>query len=900
MQGTVQAMDFVPLMSTMNNAASAAALTDLGTQLKNAGDWRGAVAKYLEAARLDPTLYAAQYNLGVVYLEAGDLQLAQEYTERAYSLEPHNIDCMNNLGAICRAQGDLELAVRWYRATVRLAPTCETTRQNFAAALVSLGLQMKPTNPKGAIKCYQEALANYPTNANAFYNLGVSYAELRKYDKALINYQLTVHFNRGCAEAYNNMGIIYKEQENLEKALQCYHMALRCNPRFTQTLNNIGVIYTTTGRLNEALEYLSRAVQVSPGYAEAYNNVGWLFWDQGELTQALRMYERCIELAPTSKNPSQNRLLALNYLHEVPIERIFEAHRAWGERFCRDLGPAYIEWPQCEPRSAAPSTRRLRIGYISPDFFHHSVSFFAHALLEHRDESQFEVFLYSNAAREDDKTELFQSLVPMDHWRKVLGQGAHEVAQLVVEDRIDILIELAGHTANNRLDVAALKPAPVQFTYIGYNNTTGLGAVDYRITDGIVDPVDTKQQFVEELVRLPGCFLCYTPPAVIPDVGPLPASRTGCVTFGSFSCLAKIGAPCVALWARVLREVPGSRILLKNKGFYSRETQAKFLQQFERHGIAANRFKLLALAPTSFEHLSIYNEVDIALDTFPYANTTTTCETLLMGVPPITMTGVTHGSRVGKTLLTNVGLENFVADSQDEFVRKAKELSGDINRLSMLRQHLREALLSSPLCDGPSFVGKKYEPMLKEKWRLYCEGRPSSSQVFTSDEAPHPLAPGPFVPPLKPGEPIVSSPQEPPPPPATSPGASGALSVSPPGAWRENTAASSSKGGASRSDAAATSGNSTQSHGAQIQDYSTGHVAGNGAWNGAWCGGGNGAAPTTGSNVNCQANVHSWTPLKSGNNGSRNAHQVAPRPAPGAGAENFSPSRRRARMRVRS
>lgn len=738
------------LAAAQSATACAAALADLGMRLKAAGDWRGAAEKYYEALRLDPSLYAAQYNLGALYLAAGDLQHALEHTERACSLEPLSADAMHNMGEICRAQGSNEAAAQWYRAALRCNPNCETTHSNLSVVLVSIGLQVKPQDAKGAIKCYQEALVHSPTNASAYYNLGVSYAELRKHTKALMNYNLAVHFNPRCAEAFNNMGVIYKEQENIEKALKCYHMALQCNPRFAQTLNNLGVTYTTTGRLTEALEYLSRAVAAAPTYAEAYNNLGWLFWDHGDMAQALRMYERCITLSPTSKNPCQNRLLALNYLHDVHPQKVFEAHSAWGERFSLETGSAYTDWPVTKAR------RKLRIGYISPDFFHHSVSFFCHALLEHRNREQFEVILYSNTTREDDKTELFKNLVPEGHLKKIVGRTAREVAELIREDRIDILVELAGHTANNRLDVVALKPAPVQFTYIGYNNTTGLGALDYRVTDAIVDPVDTEQPFTEELVRLPGCFLCYTPPARIPDVDQLPARREGFVTFGSFSCLAKIGAPCVALWARVLREVPGSRLLVKNKGFYSTDVQAQFVSQFKAHGIAEHRLKLMSLASASFDHLKIYNEVDIALDTFPYSNTTTTCETLLMGVPAICLSGSTHGSRTGVTLLNAVGMPDLVATSHDDYVQKAKTLASDLYVLSTLRQSLRTVLLSSPLCDGPTFMREKYEPMLQEKWRLYCEGRPPSVQVWTSTEAPDPLAPGPFAPPLPAGVPFVS------------------------------------------------------------------------------------------------------------------------------------------------
>jgi len=728
-------------------------LLDVAARLKATGDWRGAAEKYFEVLSLEPENLSSHQNLGTLYLAAGDFAKALEHSEKAYKLYPRCTEAMSNIGAVCRQQGNFQVAADWYRAVLRLSPNCETTPLHLAVSLINHGLQLKASDPKGAIRCYREALVHCPSNANAYYNLGVSYAEMHKYDKALINYQLTVHFDPRCAEAYNNMGVIFKEQENLEKALKYYHLAIQCNPRFAQTLNNLGVAYTTSGRLTEALEYLSRAIAVAPNYAEAYNNLGWLFWDHGDLAQALRMYERCIELSPNSKNPSQNRLLALNYLHGVSSDLVFQAHSAWAERFCREVGSPYTSWP-----NPKVPQRQLRIGYISPDFFHHSVSFFVHALLEHANKEQFEIYIYSNATREDDKTEVFKSIVPVQRWRKVVGMPAVEVCEVIRADQIDILVELAGHTANNRLDVIALKPAPVQITYIGYNNTTGLGAIDYRLVDDMVDPLDTTQPFSEELVRMPGCFLCYTPPARIPEIEELPALRHGVVTFGSFSCLAKVGDPVVALWARCLHEVPNSRLLVKNKGFYSPDVQATFIAKFKACGIPEHRLKLMALAPTSFEHLNIYNEVDIALDTFPYSNTTTTCESLLMGVPAVTLVGNTHGSRVCYSLLNAIGIGEFAAHSQEAYITKVKGLCSNLQTLALLRKNLRQIMLASPLCDGPGFVREKYEPILLEKWMAYCNGKAPSQQVMKSSDPPDPLAPGPFAPPLLPGQPFLQGP----------------------------------------------------------------------------------------------------------------------------------------------
>lgn len=671
-----------------------------------------------------------------------------EYTERAHKLASGLSDeATNNLGAICHAKTDHESTVRWYREAVRASPNNKAMVQNLSVALLSLGSQIMRQDPKRAIRCFQEVLARTPTDAEALHHLGMTYAQLRKHDKALIFLKLAAHFDpKRAAIAHNEIGSIYNARQEYGLALQYYELALRSDPGSAQALNNIGAVCITTGRLDDAFQYLMRAKTADPNHVEAYKNLGWLLWDYGQIDLAVQMYESCIRLQPLYWKPSQNRLLSLNYLPWVSMGEVFEAHRAWGERFCREIAPlASSAWLQCPPSRE----RQLRLGYVSPDLFHHSVSFFAQCLFEHRDSAQFDIFVYSNAVREDDKTEMFKSMVPVEHWRRTNDQTAVQVAQQIRDDRVDILIDLAGHTANNRLDIMAQKPAPLQFTYIGYCNTTGLGAIDYRISDEVTDPPETQQRFVEELVRLPGCFLCYTPPAQVPDIGELPALRIGSITFGSFSCLAKVSDPCIACWARILAAVPRSRLVMKNKGFFSRDVRARIVHRFSQHSIPEHRLRLLALAPTPFEHLALHGEVDIMLDTFPYANTTLTCEALLMGVPPVCLKGETHGSRVGASLIGTVGLADVcVAGSLDDYVLKASSLANDLDRLSQLRLGLRRMVLASHLCDGRCFMRERFEHMLHEKWRLYCEGRPPAVQSFASEQAPEVLAPRPFGPPL--------------------------------------------------------------------------------------------------------------------------------------------------------
>jgi len=305
--------------------------------------------------------------------------------------------------------------------------------------------------------------------------------------------------------------------------------------------------------------------------------------------------------------------------------------------------------------------------------------------------------------------------------------SAQEVGQVVRADKIQILIDLAGHTANNRLDVMALKPAPVQLTWCGYQNTTGLEAIDYLITDGVVDPVGTDQTFTEELARLPSCLACYTPPEGIPEVVPLPAlSSGGSVTFGSFNQVAKLSPLCIASWARILRDVTGSRLLIKAKALAAEDTRCELAASFGEHGISSDR---LILRPTSCDHLKVYTqEVDIALDTFPYSSPTTACEAMLMGVPVVCLLGDTHCSRRAATFVAAVGMiDECLAHTKEAYVETAKMLAADCTRLAQVRSGLRTALLHSPLCNGPVFVRDGLEPLLQEKWKHFCEGRPPSA-----------------------------------------------------------------------------------------------------------------------------------------------------------------------------
>lgn len=693
-------------------------LTDLGTSLKLAGNTQDGIQKYYEALKIDPHYAPAYYNLGVVYSELMQYDTALGCYEKAALERPMYAEAYCNMGVIYKNRGDLESAIACYERCLAVSPNFEIAKNNMAIALTDLGTKVKLEGDiNQGVAYYKKALYYNWHYADAMYNLGVAYGEMLKFDTAIVFYELAFHFNPHCAEACNNLGVIYKDRDNLDKAVECYQMALSIKPNFSQSLNNLGVVYTVQGKMDAAAEMIEKAIAANPTYAEAYNNLGVLYRDAGSISLAIDAYEQCLKIDPDSRNAGQNRLLAMNYINEGHDDKLFEAHRDWGKRFMR-LYSQYTSWDNTKDPE-----RPLVIGYVSPDYFTHSVSYFIEAPLVYHDYQNYKVVVYSAVVKADAKTIRFREKVMKKGgiWRDIYGIDEKKVAAIVREDKIDILVELTGHTANNKLGMMACRPAPVQVTWIGYPNTTGLPTIDYRITDSLADPPETKQKHVEELVRLPECFLCYIPSPEAGPVCPTPALANGFITFGSFNNLAKITPMVLQVWARILCAVPNSRLVVKCKPFCCDSVRHRFLSTLEQLGLESLRVDLLPLILLNHDHMQAYSLMDISLDTFPYAGTTTTCESLYMGVPCVTMAGSVHAHNVGVSLLTKVGLKHLIAKNEDEYVRLALQLASDVTALANLRMSLRDLMSKSPVCDGQNFTFG-LESTYRNMWHRYCKG----------------------------------------------------------------------------------------------------------------------------------------------------------------------------------
>ena len=498
-----------------------------------------------------------------------------------------------------------------------------------------------------------------------------------------------------------------------DAVIEIMQRCIALDPNDAGAYHNLGNALRTKGMHDEALEALATAIRLTPDLADAHNTLGLTLKDLGRTDEAVAAFRKSVALNPAFAVAHSNLLLFLNYQTGVSPREIFSEHRQWSRSHEVPMKSRIA--PFLNDRIPE---RELHVGYVSSDLRQHSVAYFLLPLLEHHDRQQVRVTAYSTSAVVDETTRRIMQSV--DVWRPVAGASDEQLAAQIRADGIDILVDLAGHTAGHRLQTFALKPAPVQITWLGYPGTTGLDAMDYRCSDPWADPpADTTRFSSEHVLRLPRTTWCYVPPAGSPPVAPPPALTESTVTFGSFNNFGKISDATLDMWAEILRRTPGSRLILKNVAMRSPAAVAQSRDRLASRGISAERLELLGKDASLIDHLTQYHRIDISLDTFPYHGTTTTCETLWMGVPTITLAGPNHASRPGVSLLTTVGLDDLIAQTPQEYVDKAVELAGDLPRLAEIRAGLRQVMLESPLMDAPSFA-RDMEAGYRDVWRAWC------------------------------------------------------------------------------------------------------------------------------------------------------------------------------------
>jgi predicted O-linked N-acetylglucosamine transferase (SPINDLY family) len=732
---------------------------NLGNALKDLGQFDEAVVCYRRALELFPAFAEAYCNLAVVLHHQGKLDEAAAGCRRALELRPNFAEAHNNLGNVLRDQHAWDEAADCFRRALQLNP-------NYAAAHHNLGVVLKDQGRLAdAVACFGRALDLEPNYAEAHNNLGIALKDLGKLDEAAACYRRAIQFRPDFAEACNNLGLVYYEQTLLdeavawyrralelkpdqaevhhhlgltlraqgkqEEAVDCYRRALTLRPDLAEALRSLGNALQEQGQPDAAIACYRRALELRPDDAESHNNLGNALKDRGDLDEAAACYRRALDLKPEFVVAHSNLVYLLHYCPGYDAAAILAANREWHRVHAAEFQNASPLTPSPSPARGEGSKqagsglaqpgrfssneragdRRLRIGYVSSSFREHPLPLIAEPLFAAHDHGSFEIYDYSDVARPDATTARLRTFA--DQWRDIHRLNDAQLAELVRQDGVDILVDLGMHMGHNRLLAFARRPAPVQVTWCAYPSTTGLTAIDYRLTDPYLDPPgENDRNYTEQSVRLPDSYWCYDPHATEPQVNRLAALDRGYVTFGCLNNFCKVNERVLRRWAEILRAVNRARLMLLAPEGAARQ---RVLDVFRSQGIAPERIELVGQRPRA-RYLELYQQMDLGLDTFPYNGHTTSLDSLWMGVPVVSLVGATGVGRGGLSILSNLGLADLAACDATEYVRIAAALAGDLPRLAELRATLRQRLQDSPLMDGPRFA-RNVEAAYREMWR---------------------------------------------------------------------------------------------------------------------------------------------------------------------------------------
>ncbi len=676
----------------------------LGLVRHQTGNSEAAIDLIRRALTLQPDLAEAHYNLGNLYRELGRREDAVTQYRTVLRLEPDNPSTLHNLAVLLKEADQRGEAEPLLRRLVRLAP-------GYAAGHTGLGAILLETDRPGeALTHLRRAVELAPDDGEAHYNLGRAHLATGATREAEQSLRTALRINPRDADAYDDLGQTLLAQYRYTDAIGVYEELVRQNPDKAEYRRSLGNALHNAGRLGDAIATYREALEHEPRDVMTLTILANVLQEQGRVEEAVTAYRQALEIDPQAMLSRSNLLFSLCFLEGADPQEVFAEHRRFDAIHALPL-----------TRAAAPLTtrrepqRRLRVGYLSPDFRYHPGGHFLLPPIENRDRDRFELHLYSTTRHADGFTERFRKAA--DHWRNVGALSDEGLARTIREDGIDILFECAGHMAGRRLLVCARRPAPIQISFPLYPNTTGLSAIAYRIMDPHFAPPDADRYHSETLIRLPDAHVCYEPSdrTIEPSAQP-PSVSAGHVTFGCFNNVAKIGPRTITLWSRMLLAIPGSRLVLKWLGLNDRE-ESWFIEAFARHGVARDRLVLAGRTPSPY---APYLEIDVALDPLHANGGTTTCDALWMGVPVISCPGAIPFSRVGLCHLTNVGLGELLAKDEDDYVAIAVSLATDRERLTKLRRGLRERFARSPLMDGARYT-RHLESELRRVWALWCQ-----------------------------------------------------------------------------------------------------------------------------------------------------------------------------------
>ncbi len=711
--------------------------SNLGTVLHAQGHLEKAVICFKHALSYNPDSIQALYNLGTIYKKLGSFKDASDCLKKALSIKPEFVEAHCNLGNVYQNQGNLDKAIASYRQAISYKEDYAEAYCNLAAALTKLG------NFSEAEPNYRQAIRYDQKFSDAYLGLGSLLQKLDKYDQAVQVYEQLISFHPDCANAYSNLGTVLHKSGKFEDALACFHKALTYKPDLAEAHynlanalrlqgkndaaadcyakaiehrpswadahNNLANVLQEKGQLEAAEYHLQKALSINSQFSEAQSNLGNVYKHQGKSAQAIACYRKALQLDPENLLAHSNLLFSLSAFPGCTPDNYLEEALKFG-KMAHLLAYPYTHWTHYNNEKGS---KRLRVGLVSGDFKSHPVSYFLESVLDHLDKDKIELVAYSSRLIEDELTARIKPYFAA--WNSIVGLSNKAAAAKIYDDNIDILIDLAGHTAHNRLPLFAWKPAPVQVSWLGYFASTGVAGIDYLLADPVSVPREHKLHFTEKIEYLPDTRLCFTPLKNSPPVATLPALNNGFITFGCFQTLPKLNDEVLNVWGRILKALPQSRLLLQNKQMSYPSSRKQVMSQLEHAEI--NPEQVILRGPVSrAEYLQVYAEVDVVLDTFPYPGGTTTCEALWMGVPTVTLAGETMLARQGASLLMAAGLPEWIAWEVDEYITKSLEFTADLSSLSSLRNGLRQQVSNSALFDAHTFA-RNIEKALQRMWQ---------------------------------------------------------------------------------------------------------------------------------------------------------------------------------------
>ncbi|QGU33973.1 tetratricopeptide repeat protein [Thermochromatium tepidum ATCC 43061] len=609
------------------------------------------------------------------------------------------------LGAVLAKRGRHQEAIYSLKTALMRAPEDAESLNALGAALEGQGRWEE------AGVFYARAARQAPGFVAAFYNLAKLLQRLGRLEEARFYYKHALAIDPTHLKSLNNLGALLRDLGYTQEALDYYRRALAIDPNQPEALTNLGNLLLGLGELDEAFACQGRAARLQPGHPEILSNLANALQHLGRLDEAIETYHQALTLKPDDAAIYSKILFTLNYHPDLPAEQIFSVYQEFDRRFGE---PYRARWRP--PTNTPDPERRLRIGYVSPDFGFHSIGYFLEPLLENHDRNQFELTAYAQRIGSDTQTLRYRRLV--DRWVPTSRLSDDELAERIRADGIDILVDLAGHTAGNRLGVFARRPAPVSVSWMGYGYTTGLSAIDYFLTDPVMVPPDADHLFAERPWRLDPPALAYRPHPGMGEVGPLPARRDGQVTFGTLTRGIRINPRVIGVWSEILKRLPGARLVVDSKSFAHEAEQARLAERFAAHGIERGRLEIGYHSPP----WDVLRRIDIGLDCFPHNSGTTLVESLYLGVPFITLAARPSVGRIGSSILCGLGHPEWIAQSESEYIDKAVALAGDLERLATIRANLRPEFEASPWRDEVGFA-RRVEQAYRQMWRQWCEAQ---------------------------------------------------------------------------------------------------------------------------------------------------------------------------------